>query len=655
MRVAVVGCGAVAEEYGPDLAAHPDLDLVAAADRERGRAERLAAAHGADAYGSLDALLDGCDAPLLVNLTSHAAHAPVTERALAADRHVFSEKPLALGPARAADLLDQVGPGSRLACAPTSPAGDPQRTARRYLAEGRLGSVRAARVDCNVGRVSEWHPRPDSFRRVGPLLDAAVYPLTVLTSLFGPVSRVRSAGADRLDPGAGDGDAPDHWTATLSFADGPGVDLRASSYVSFRAGAQMRLELTGDDGTLCLPDAGSLGGERTDHPRYARLGNDLVRVPPEAARGRLSRALGVTELAAAARERRPLRVGAPEQAAHVVSVVDAVVRAAETGEPTTPDDVGRGFPRRGVGPPAADPDARRPVPDAPALPPVGVGTASYRGGEEYVDLEPGVRASLDAGARLFDCAELYGTESLVGDLIHARGGPPRGALTLVSKVWHTNHAPEDLRAACRASRDRLGVERLDAYLLHGTEAWAHRGRLDGLADLSHAEREALTFPTDGEGDPLTADVSLAETWRAMEGLVADGHTRLLGVCNVDVEALERLHGLARVPPRVVQVEHHPLAPQTAVVEWCHGHGARVLGHTPLGPGGLLDHPTVRDVAADEDLTPAGALLRWSVGRGVVPIPSTSDPTHAVANLDLFERSLSAAGRARLDDLSQPCA
>lgn len=655
MRVAIVGCGAVAEEYTPDITTHPELSLVAVADRARDRAERLADAHGADAYGSLDALLDESDARLIVNLTSHAAHAPVTERALDAGRHVFSEKPLALDPARAADLLARTGPDRRLACAPTSPAGDPQRLARRYLAEARPGSVRTAAVDCNVGRVSEWHPRPNSFRQVGPLLDAAVYPLTILTALFGPVARVRSADADRLDPELSTEDAPDHWTATLSLAGGQRVDLRASGYTPFRAGAQMRLTLEGDDGTLVLPDAGGLGGDAADHPRYARLGSEPVRVPPVAPRGRLTRAHGVADLAAAAREGRRLRVGSPAQAAHVVSAIDAVARAAESGAPTRPVGVGAGFERRRAGRPAPDsePNRRPPNPDGPVLPPVGVGTASYRGGDEYADLAAGVRAALDAGARLLDCAELYGTESLIGDLIHAPGGPPRGGLTLVSKAWHTNHAPDDLRAACRASRERLGVDRLDGYLLHGMEAWERQGSLDGLADLSHGEREALTFPTDRAGDPLTADVSLAETWRAMEGLVTDGNVRLLGVCNVGVADLERLHGLAEIPPRVVQVEHHPLAPRDRVVEWCHDHGVRVLGHTPLGPDDLLDHPTVRAVASDDGLTPAGALLRWSVSRGVVPIPSTSDPGHAVANLDLFEQSLSAAGRARLDNLAGP--
>ena len=649
MHVAIVGCGAVASEYAPDVAAHPDLDLVAVADRERDRADRLAADHGATAYGSLERLLEGSDARLVVNLTSHAAHAPVTEQALDAGRHVFSEKPLALDPERAQDVLAATGPDRRLACAPTSPAGDPQRTARRYLLEDRLGRVRVARVDCNVGRVSEWHPRPASFHRVGPLLDAGVYPLTVLTALFGPVTRVRNADADRLDPALGPEDTPDHWSATLSLADGPRVDLRVSGYVPFRAGEQMRVDLVGDEGSLGLPDAGSLGGETADHASYARLGADPIRVPPERPRGRLSRAFGIAELAAAAREDRPVRIGDPARAAHVVSVVDAVSRAAAAADPTTPVEVGSGEPRAAVG--GAPPSGRDRL-GTVELPPVGVGTGAYRGGETYVDLEDGLRAALDAGCRLFDCAELYGTESLVGDLIHAPGGPPRGALTLVSKVWHTNHRPADLRAACRGSQERLGVDRLDGYLLHGTTAWEHRGSLDGLADLSHDEREALTFPTDESGDPARADVSLTETWRAMEDLLDRGHVRWLGLCNVDRETLSKLYDRARRPPRVVQVEHHPLAPRTELVEWCRDHGVAVMGHTPLGPDGLLASPTVQSVAEDDDCSPAGALLRWAVQRGVAPIPSTADPAHAVANLDLFERPLSPAGVRRLDELGE---
>jgi alcohol dehydrogenase (NADP+) len=208
-----------------------------------------------------------------------------------------------------------------------------------------------------------------------------------------------------------------------------------------------------------------------------------------------------------------------------------------------------------------------------------------------------------------------------------------------------------LRAACRASRERLGVDRLDAYLLHGTEAWVHRGALDGLADLSHAEREALTFPTDDDGRPLRADVSLAETWTAMEGLVRDGHVRHIGVCNVAVDDLAALHDEADVPPRVVQVEHHPRAPRDDLRAWCRERGVAVMGHTPLGPDGLLDDPAVCAAADAADRSPAATLLRWAVDRGVVPIPSTSDPGHAVENLDLFRAPLPETARERLDGLA----
>jgi alcohol dehydrogenase (NADP+) len=162
---------------------------------------------------------------------------------------------------------------------------------------------------------------------------------------------------------------------------------------------------------------------------------------------------------------------------------------------------------------------------------------------------------------------------------------------------------------------------------------------------------ALTFPVDDDGDPLRADVSLAETWAAMEGLVHEGAVRHLGVCNVSADELAALHADATVPPRVVQVEHHPRAPRDDLLAWCRDHGVAVMGHTPLGPDGLRDDPAVRAAADAADRSPAATLLRWAVERGVVPIPSTSDPAHAVENLDLFRSPLPDATRERLDGLA----
>jgi alcohol dehydrogenase (NADP+) len=137
----------------------------------------------------------------------------------------------------------------------------------------------------------------------------------------------------------------------------------------------------------------------------------------------------------------------------------------------------------------------------------------------------------------------------------------------------------------------------------------------------------------------------------METLYERGLARTLGVCNVTLPQLTRLVDAARVPPALVQVERHPYRPRTELVEWCHRRGIRVVAHSPLSAPGLLEDPVVTAVAATAGRTPAEVLLAWHVARGVVPIPSTTSPDHAVSNLAAARCRLAERAMDRLDDLA----
>jgi alcohol dehydrogenase (NADP+) len=89
------------------------------------------------------------------------------------------------------------------------------------------------------------------------------------------------------------------------------------------------------------------------------------------------------------------------------------------------------------------------------------------------------------------------------------------------------------------------------------------------------------------------------------------------------------------------------------VSWCHERGIRVVAHSPLSAPGLLDDPTVREVADEMGVSPAAAVLAWNVDRGVVPIPSSTDPDHVVANLAAAGHRLPIEGRDRLAALEDP--
>jgi alcohol dehydrogenase (NADP+) len=194
------------------------------------------------------------------------------------------------------------------------------------------------------------------------------------------------------------------------------------------------------------------------------------------------------------------------------------------------------------------------------------------------------------------------------------------------------------------------VDALDCYMLHWSDAWAYQGPLCELAERPPDEQEALTVPTDEDGDPETVDAALSETWQRMETLHDRGLARTLGICNVPVEQLSSLCATARVPPAIVQVERHPYRSRTRLVDWCHRRGIRVVAHTPLAGGDVLGDAVVRDIAADRGVSPAAVVLAWHVRRGVVPIPSSNDPDHVVGNLAASRRRPTAEELARIDAL-----
>ncbi|MEU5665123.1 Gfo/Idh/MocA family protein [Streptomyces longwoodensis] len=341
--VALVGCGNIALPYARDLARYPEIALTAVWDRHPGRADALAREMGTRAASTLDELLADDATSIVVNLTGHASHHEVTRQILAAGRHVHSEKPLALTPAEARDLVDFArARGVRLSCAPANFLGEAAMTAAWTLAQGDLGKIRLIYAEANWGRIEDWHPSPAGFYQVGPLYDVGVYPITLAAVLLGPVRRVTAWGTvlhpQRLTrdgtPFTVLGD--DLTVAVLEFADGVRMRLTCNFYVPSGHTAQRGMEFHGDAGSLYLADwqqfdakveFAPYAGERTPVP--------FVTGPfPGIEWGR-----SVRLLARAISERRP-HATTGELAAHVVDVLDAIRRS---GEEERPVEVDSGF------------------------------------------------------------------------------------------------------------------------------------------------------------------------------------------------------------------------------------------------------------------------------------------------------------------------
>ena len=341
MKVALVGCGNIAARYARTIAAERELQFVGATDVLPGRAAELVAELGGTEYPTLGALLadDGVDT--VVNLTAPQAHAEVTARSLEAGKHVHTEKPLALRYEEARELAELAGRnGVRLSAAPATLLGEAQQTAWKLVRDGAIGSVRAAYAEANWGRLEAWHPAPQDLYAVGPIVDVGVYPLTILTAMFGPARRVLAYAATlepervTLDGTAFALETPDFHVALVELESGLVIRLTATFWV--RAGKQRGIELHGDESSLYLASWGEFDSRlelSADGEAYTAV--PLLREPYRGIQW--SRAL--VDLAEAIEEGRPHRASA-EHAAHVVEVLNAIERSARDGGAV---DVGSGF------------------------------------------------------------------------------------------------------------------------------------------------------------------------------------------------------------------------------------------------------------------------------------------------------------------------
>ena len=336
LGIGMVGCGNVSTQYVAGLAGHDGVRLVACTDADPKRAAALAAATGMRAL-ERDALLADPAVDVVLNITPVSAHPEVSLAAIAAGKHVHSEKPLATDRETARAILTAADrAGVRVGCAPDTFLGSSLQTARAEVDAGRIGDP----IGCSIAFVNRgpevFHPAPAPFfgPGAGPVLDVGVYYLTALVHLLGPIRAVtaldRVTFAERevlVGPDAGARfpvTVPTHVVGAIEF-----VSRAVGGFtMSFDTGATTapRLELQGTSGIMVLGDPNTFDDPVRWRPRDA----DIWTEAPVVGRPGLGRGIGLVDLAAAIRSGRPHRASA-ELAYHVLDAMLAIGEAAATG------------------------------------------------------------------------------------------------------------------------------------------------------------------------------------------------------------------------------------------------------------------------------------------------------------------------------------
>lgn len=234
--------------------------------------------------------------------------------------------------------------------------------------------------------------------------------------------------------------------------------------------------------------------------------------------------------------------------------------------------------------------------------------------------------AVEAGFRHFDCAERYQNEREVGEGLRtgiAAKSLSRDDLFITTKLWNSNHRPERVQAACRASMEKLGLDYLDLYLIHTPFAFKPGDDQDPRDDKGHVIYDH--------------GVTLLETWEAMESLVDQGKCRAIGLSDFKAEDLLHIFESARIKPSVLQVECHPYLPQDELLGVCNDKGIVLMAFAPLGHGvkpGPLQDPVILDIARQVDQTPAQVLLAWAVQRGTAVLTTPKTPSRARENFNI---------------------
>ncbi|MBA1376448.1 aldo/keto reductase [Pseudomonas brassicacearum] len=259
---------------------------------------------------------------------------------------------------------------------------------------------------------------------------------------------------------------------------------------------------------------------------------------------------------------------------------------------------------------------------AGAMPAVGFGTLM----RDLATTTEAVRCALQTGFRHFDCAERYRNEEKIGVAFHevlAAGTVRREDLFVTTKLWNTNHRPERVKPAFEASLQRLQVDYIDCYLIHTPFAFQPGDDQD---------------PRDVYGHVIyDREITLLDTWRALESLVDEGRCKSIGLSDITLDALKTIVAAARIKPSVVQIESHPYLPEWEMLEFCRQHGIILLAFAPLGHGmepNVLEEPVITGIARRVQKTPAQVALAWAVQRGTAFLTTSATPSHIRENFDL---------------------
>ena len=247
------------------------------------------------------------------------------------------------------------------------------------------------------------------------------------------------------------------------------------------------------------------------------------------------------------------------------------------------------------------------------MPQLGIGTFAVK-----EDAAERVCHAVKTGFRLIDTAQGYGNEKEVGEGIR-KSGIDRKLLFITTKVNTTEMRNKTVRQSIDNSLNDLGLDYIDLVLIH----WPVAGHIE-------------------------------ETWKILEEYVDKGKIRSIGLSNFNPHHIDSLLLYARIRPVINQIEIHPYMTQQANVDFNFGEDIQVEAWGPLGQGtnGVLNDPTIEEIARRYNKSVAQVILRWHMQRGLITIPRCDNDDYTDENLCIYDFELSSKEMETISGLNR---
>lgn len=229
-----------------------------------------------------------------------------------------------------------------------------------------------------------------------------------------------------------------------------------------------------------------------------------------------------------------------------------------------------------------------------------------------------IHKALEVGYRSIDTATVYRNEESVGKALKKRN-LPRDELFITTKLW--NDDQQRPYQALQESLDKLQLNYVDLYLMH----W-----------------------------PAPSRDCYVEAWQGMIELQKAGLAKSIGVCNFQINHLQRIIDKTGVVPAINRIELHPFMQQRQLHAWNATHKIQTGSRKPLAQGreDLFDHRVIRELAERYGKTSAQIIIRWHLDSGLIVTPKTVIPSHITENFNVWDFRLDKDELSAIAQLDQ---